>query len=140
MTDVFIHNRKRFVMMTCGGCGVDHAMPEVLYDRHVALGKDGPGWTCPNKCSRIFRASEADELRRERDRLKQDAARLEDNAKRERELREAAERSASARKGVITRLKNRAAAGVCPCCNRSFQNLRNHMSAKHPGFVAEEVA
>jgi hypothetical protein len=25
---------------------------------------------------------------------------------------------------------------VCPCCNRSFQNLRRHMATKHPEFNA----
>lgn len=24
--------------------------------------------------------------------------------------------------------------GVCPCCNRSFQNLKRHMETKHPDF------
>jgi hypothetical protein len=36
---------------------------------------------------------------------------------------------------VVTRLKNRAAAGLCTCCNRSFQNLRKHMEIKHPEQV-----
>ncbi len=48
----------------------------------------------------------------------------------------AAERSAAAYKGRVTRLKNRAAAGVCPCCNRHFENLHRHMSTRHPDFAA----
>jgi hypothetical protein len=24
--------------------------------------------------------------------------------------------------------------GVCPCCNRTFQQLARHMKAKHPGY------
>lgn len=42
-------------------------------------------------------------------------------------------------KGVATRLKNRAAHGVCPCCNRTFQQLARHMSAKHPDFKTADV-
>lgn len=90
--------------------------------------------------------TEADKLRRERDRLKQEAARLEEEkrgawatANRQRELREAAERRASAARGQVTRLKNRAAAGVCPCCNRTFSDLQRHMATKHKGFIAEPV-
>jgi hypothetical protein len=90
--------------------------------------------------------TEADKLRRERDRLKQEAARLEEEkraawatAHDQREQRLAAERRASAARGQVTRLKNRAAAGLCPCCNRSFVNLQRHMATKHKGFTVEEV-
>ena len=86
-----------------------------------------------------YTESEADQLRRERDRLKQQLAQKDDEIRVQRDCREAAERSASARKGQITKLKKRAAAGVCPCCNRSFENLRRHIDSQHPGFVAEEV-
>jgi hypothetical protein len=24
--------------------------------------------------------------------------------------------------------------GVCPCCNRTFQNLARHMAGKHPDY------
>lgn len=91
--------------------------------------------------------SEAQKLRQERDRLKQEAARLEEVAARERrwrgeaeDARAAAERRASAARGQVTKLKKRAAAGVCPCCNRTFQDLARHMAGQHPGFTAEEVA
>lgn len=49
------------------------------------------------------------------------------------------ERRLAAQRGVTTRLKNRVANGVCPCCNRTFANLQRHMSTKHKGFIAEEV-
>tara|TARA_Y100000310_G_scaffold338946_1_gene430083 strand:- start:1163 stop:1354 length:192 start_codon:yes stop_codon:yes gene_type:complete len=48
--------------------------------------------------------------------------------------RDAAEKTASTYKGQVTKLKNRAKAGVCPCCNRTFQNLSRHMETKHPDF------
>lgn len=34
------------------------------------------------------------------------------------------------------RAQQRAAAGVCPCCNRSFQQLRRHMASKHPEYAS----
>lgn len=41
-------------------------------------------------------------------------------------------------KGVITRTKNRVKNGVCPCCKRSFSNLKDHMSTKHPKYGDNE--
>jgi hypothetical protein len=83
---------------------------------------------------------EAEAMRRERDKLKQNTAYLEDRLKAVKEARDHAERRAAAARGQVTRLKNRAAAGVCPCCNRSFENLRRHMQARHKGFALEETA
>lgn len=83
--------------------------------------------------------SEETKLRRERDRLKQEAARLEDEKRIAWRTAAAAERRVSAAKGQITKLRKRAAAGVCPCCNRQFVDLHRHMEAKHKGFASEAV-
>lgn len=83
--------------------------------------------------------SEADKLRRENQRLTQRIAQKDDEIKWQRDHREAAERSASAYKGQATKLRNRAKAGVCPCCNRSFENLRRHMASQHPSFQPDDV-
>lgn len=53
--------------------------------------------------------------------------------------REAAQHQSRAFKGVVTKLKKRAANGVCPCCNRTFVDLARHMAGKHPTFLAEEI-
>jgi hypothetical protein len=37
-------------------------------------------------------------------------------------------------KSKHTKFKNRVANGVCPCCNRSFENLHNHIKTQHPEF------
>jgi len=54
---------------------------------------------------------------------------------RQRERAERTERRLSAQKGVTTRIKNRVANGVCPCCKRSFTDLRRHMETKHPKYA-----
>ena len=41
---------------------------------------------------------------------------------------------ARSQKAAKTRLKNRVASGVCPCCNRTFKQLAAHMSRQHPEF------
>lgn len=78
--------------------------------------------------------TEAEKLRRERDRLAQQIAQRDDEIRRQRELREATERQLAAAKGQVTKIKNRVSAGVCPCCNRSFENLMRHMHSKHPDY------
>lgn len=48
------------------------------------------------------------------------------------------QRKTAAAKGQMTKLRNRVSNGVCPCCNRTFQNLMRHMHTKHPEFKREE--
>lgn len=43
-------------------------------------------------------------------------------------------RQLAAQKGVTTRIKNRIANGVCPCCQRTFKNLARHMKGQHPNY------
>lgn len=49
-----------------------------------------------------------------------------------------AEREAAKLKGQLSKATKRAAAGVCPCCNRSFVQLTRHMSTKHPDYVRDQ--
>jgi len=127
----------QFEEQDCVACFVRFGVPVGFT---AARRRDSKSFFCPNGHSMSYREDEADKLRRERDRLKQQLAEKDDEIASQRSSREAAERQAAARKGQITRLKNRAAAGLCPCCNRSFHNMSRHMATKHPGFIAEEVA
>lgn len=43
--------------------------------------------------------------------------------------------SVRAQKAAKTKILNRVKNGVCPCCNRSFQNLQNHFKIKHPELL-----
>lgn len=123
--------------MECISCFVVFGVPRGFVDRRR---KDTQTFYCPNGHSMSWKEGEADKLRRERDRLKQDAARLEEEkntawrtATEQRERAEAAEKRE-------TRLKKRAAAGSCPCCNRNFANLASHIKAKHPELAPEQSA
>ena len=112
-------------------------------DTYDVAQRKAEGFTfyCPHGHGQVFRAgeTEADKLRRARDNLKQQQARYEDWLRDANEARKSAERQAAAAKGQVTRLKNRASAGVCPCCNRTITQLARHMKTKHPDFVAENV-
>lgn len=46
----------------------------------------------------------------------------------------------AAARGQVTRLKRRAANGVCPCCTRTFADLKRHMANQHPDFTLESDA
>ena len=115
--------------MCCGECGIEFTVPEHFYQERLKTGK---GWNCPNGHNRAFKESEADKMRRERDIAIQQRARSEQEAAREVQLRLKAERETK-------RLKKRAAAGTCPCCQRTVTQMARHMKTKHPEFVVEET-
>lgn len=139
MRGVEITVETGFVVEECCNCGVAFAMTKAFKAECLKnRGPNGKRFYCPNGHVQWYVGeTEADKLRRERDRLAQRIAQRDDEIERQRQLRADAERSASAFKGQVTKLKNRAAAGVCPCCTRSFTNLRRHMATKHPTFSAE---
>lgn len=67
--------------------------------------------------------------------LEQKLKRREDELARTRADRDQVKASNRALKGVVTRTKKRVGNGVCPCCNRTFQQLARHMEAKHPEYA-----
>lgn len=110
-------------------CGVLFAAPKPMLDtrRH-----DGRDFYCPNGHSLSYDG--------ERSRLERELRAAKDRAARDRAARDQAEASLRATKGVVTRQRERlerVAAGVCPCCNRSFRDLRRHMQTKHPEYEGQ---
>lgn len=102
--------------------------------------ENGATWYCPNGHPRVYTESENDKLKNQ---LRQEKQRVEWANSRQRELEEeldATERSLTATKGVVTKMKKRAVNGICPCCRRNFQNLQRHMHNKHPDFEQQEIA
>ncbi len=83
--------------------------------------------------------SEETKLRRERNQLKQEQARLHQIIAAREAERDAESRRVIAAKGQITKLKKRSAEGRCPCCNRVFVDLLSHMKSKHADYEAEPV-
>lgn len=119
--------------ITCSkeGCGISFMVPSHWSQKRR---EDHKTFYCPNGHSQWFpQESEEEKLRRERDRLKQNTAYLEDRLKDK-------DRQVSAARGQVTRIKNRISAGVCPCCNRSFSNLAKHMAHMHKEYKKEKVA
>lgn len=132
MTNIYTIQGIEYALMICGACGVTHLMPEEL---RRECEKKGPrkSWRCPNGHERVYQESEADTVRRDRDRLKQRLAEKDDEIA-------SAHRATAAAKGQITKLRKRISAGVCPCCNRHFTNLERHMKSKHSDVDLSNVA
>lgn len=109
---------------TCWKCGVLWAMPTRLVEKRRS---DGESFYCPNGHGAVFKETTETRLKRDLDR--------------ERQAREAAEARASTAElnlGQVSKahrkMRERVMNGVCPCCNRSFGNLRDHMKTEHPDF------
>jgi hypothetical protein len=116
----------------CIKCGVEVILPKELKNRRK---ENHEGFYCCNGHVQCYlgktELEKAQELlateRRWREQEKESHARTKAQL-------EHSDRSRAALKGKVTEIRNRVGNGVCPCCNRSFTNLRRHMHMKHPGF------
>lgn len=111
----------------CPTCGCIYAIPDGI--RRTGLDqKAGRAIYCPNGHSWHYTGKTHErEVRDLQDSLAAARARR-DQA--EAEARTARMREVKERKAK-QRLQKRAAAGVCPHCNRTFQQLARHMQSKH---------
>lgn len=123
--------------ITCYLCGVLFGMEAGYDDRRI---QDHRTFYCPNGHDQHYIGKTAVQIAHE----ERDAARS--LAERESNRRRAAERKAeherrvaAAHKGWNTRIRNRIANGVCPCCNRSFVNVQRHMQTQHPDFAIPDA-
>ncbi len=118
MRATYITGTITYVTETCIQCGVGFAMDEDYYNNRRA---DKKSFYCPNGHAQHYLGeTDADKLHRARAQI----THLQDQ-------KGAAERSAAAYKGQVTKIKNRVENGVCIHCDRSFANLRNHMATVH---------
>lgn len=128
-----------YEFLTCASCGTPFAMEKHLNNQ---VRKNGNTFYCPNGHQNWYGESEADKLRKQlaqeakkRERLETEAKRYERWYREEQAIKEKAQKRLAATQGVVTRMKNRLANGVCPCCNRHFTNLERHMKSQHPEFA-----
>jgi hypothetical protein len=93
---------------------------------------DRKSWYCPNGHSQWFPGETA------ADKAQRLAGQLDMERTRRQQAETDADYARRARKAVSTRLrkvKQRVGHGVCPCCNRTFKALADHMATKHPGYA-----
>lgn len=120
----------------CIDCGMAFAYPKD-YDRRRR--EDHKNFFCPSGHQQCYMGkTEAEKLR---DQLAQKQVIIDDERRRgdrlASELR-SANFKVNAERAAKSRLKHRVGRGVCPCCSRSFENLRRHMQTKHPEQLAAE--
>jgi hypothetical protein len=125
-----------FKIETCYKCGVRWGM----LDRFVSERReDSNSFYCPNGHSQAYVESQVDKLRGKLNREIASHDRTRTREREQRDRKEHVQRRLSATQGVVTRVKNRVGNGVCPCCNRSFPNLKKHMECKHPKYKRESA-
>lgn len=124
-------NKTDLRELQCPACGVWYAIPLITFENCRDY---GGSWYCPNGHHIGWNEGqkERDEIRLERDRLKQQLAQRDDDIGKLKKV-------VGEHKSKIANMTMRAKHGVCPCCTRSFSNLRRHMASKHPDFKAEVV-
>lgn len=127
-----IHEGEDFVYISCWKCKVHYFLPRHLY--RSAKQNSDIWFHCPYGHKAHYPDGETSEeiMRRERDQARQQLARAEE------ETRLASLRADKAER-AHRKLKKRAAAGTCPCCQRTFSNMSVHMRQQHPEYVAENV-
>ncbi len=120
------------IVWECPNCGIVHGIPRSFADE---CRKDGTRYYCPNGHSLGWHDTDLDRERKRGDRMQSRAVAAERSSERNRQLAEFERRSAAAHKGHMTRLRNRIANGVCPCCSRSFTNVARHIASQHPDYA-----
>jgi hypothetical protein len=114
-------------------CGIVYAIPATLdnYHRRQRENNRDHSIYCPLGHSwQISGESELDQERKRTERLRRQLANEQENVR-------AAQASATALKGQLTKAKNRAERGVCPHpeCHRSFVDVARHVRTKHPEML-----
>lgn len=114
----------KLTVVDCAHCGQIFGMTDELVARRR---KDGATFWCPQGHANFYGDNENLRLQAQLD---------QEQAARERAERQqlALIRQLKAEQAAHTRTLKRVQAGVCPHCNRTFQNLARHMGSKHaPG-------
>lgn len=122
----------------CCNCGILFAITrnfkdEKLKYRHSSNRKT---FYCPNGHPQFYTGeTEEQKLKRELAQAEKDKAWYERNYTAQRKRADHERARANGYKGHATRITKRAKAGVCPCCNRTFKQLAQHMQTQHPEFT-----
>lgn len=120
-----------FTLETCCNCGIPFFMPS--YHQKVLLANKGQSFYCPNGHSMSYTGkTDAEKLKEQ---LAQEQS---ERAKREEELQNKWLDEMSRANKLEKQLK-RVHKGVCPCCNRTFENLKRHMETKHPELAPKLI-
>ena len=116
---------ETLVIVHCYKCGIAFGMQKEFNER--CHNDSDISFYCPKGHSQIYTSNKVAKLKSEVEHME---ARLNSKDKTIRSL----EYQRRAQKANTTKLKNRIKNGICPCCKRSFSNLKRHMEGKHPEY------
>lgn len=134
MSAAFKHYRE-YSIIACCQCGMTFGLDSSFED---ILRRDKKTFYCPNGHSQGFYGNnEADRLKKELEQEQKRRGWAESTRDAAIKRRDHMERRARAYRGILTKTKNRIKHGVCPCCNRTFKNMADHMKTKHPSYIRQ---
>ena len=119
-----------FEVETCCKCGMAFAMPLDFQNRRR---NDRQSFYCPAGHGQHYTGKT--EEQKLRDQLAARDASLARAQEQVQTLASERDHITKAHKKMRARVMN----GVCPCCNRSFSNLREHMKTQHADFGSERT-
>lgn len=119
-----------FEVIHCANCSMAFGMSANFIKRRR---DDHKMFYCPAGHNNYYNGKT--EAQRLRDELTKKEASLEQERARAAQARHERDQVAKAHRKMRKRVMN----GVCPCCNRSFENLRRHMETQHSDFGAEKT-
>lgn len=120
-----------FEIEICCSCDVTFAVPRATSTRWQQTGET---FCCPYGHKQHYGSNENSELK---EKLKQAKKKIEfysDSLDEVNIENGHLRHTVRAEKGAKTKLKKRIANGVCPCCKRSFTNVKRHMDTQHPEY------
>ena len=112
----------------CVTCGVKFGIPAYLQANRR---EKGGNFYCPNGHPLVYTKTEVMQLREQ---LEQEKRRTEF----QRQQAQSFNRALVASEERERKLKKRIGNGLCPCCRRSFVNLKRHLTTKHPDYGKEK--
>lgn len=121
-----------FVIIHCYKCSIPFAVPN-RYKEHLLQTRES--FYCPNGHSQAYVQSTEDILKKKIANLE---TTIYDKNNTVQSLQKLYRNKTIENKRNKTMLKNtklRVSNGVCPCCNRTFQNLAEHFKTEHPGEI-----
>jgi ssDNA-binding Zn-finger/Zn-ribbon topoisomerase 1 len=119
-----------FTVVTCANCAIAFAVNSDFEGRRR---NDHQTFYCPEGHTNYYpHKSEAEKLR---DKLAERDAGIASAQAKANRLEHERDAIVKAHKRMRKRVMN----GVCPCCNRTFQNLREHMQTQHADFGREQT-
>lgn len=122
--------RCEFTVINCGACGISFAVPEPW---RLQKQRDHTGFRCPNGCSRAYVGeSDVERIAREK---REAENKLQARVNEAEHARLVAEKELDKVKRAKRKIEARVSHGVCPCCDRTFENLAKHMETKHKNVL-----